>query len=560
MTIRSTLQTFRWKEPLGRWLTSRDATHARSRIFYLKGLAAVYLVAILSWWVQIDGLVGSAGLMPTADYLERAGEVLDQQDLNRFGTIPTIFWLNQSDAFLHGVCAVGVLLSVAVLAGYVAGPCLAGLWLIYLSFLGTGNVFMQFQWDILLVEAGFLAILFAPWSSLRLKPVPLGPADKIALWLQWLLIAKLMFESGWVKLAWATPDQPEWWPDGTAMTFHYFTQPLPTWTAWWAYQLPDWFHKASLWPMYFVELALPFFIIFGARGRLIAALGFTGLMLLILGTGNYTYFNWLTIVLCLPLVADRFWRYPWRRSATPTERAASSNEATGLGPTPDPVQSEPVRASLLRVNAGLHLRAVPLALVALLNAITVLDDLHRASTIPGATIRWVRLPSNLIPDFLDPLRQTLAPWNLVNGYGLFRTMTTERPEIVLQGSHNGTTWRDYDLLHKPGPLAQRPRFIAPHQPRLAWQFWFAALERQYHPQSRNAPWMSSLILKLLENDPTALTWFAQNPFPEGPPKLIRAKLYLYEFTTLPERRETGNWWKRRDLGVYLPTVGRNAAG
>jgi hypothetical protein len=139
-------------------------------------------------------------------------------------------------------------------------------------------------------------------------------------------------------------------------------------------------------------------------------------------------------------------------------------------------------------------------------------------------------------------------------------MTTERPEIVLQASPDGVTWRDYELLHKPGPLNQRPRFIAPHQPRLAWQFWFAALERQYHPQSRNAPWMSSLILKLLANDPSALAWFAENPIPEGPPKAIRAKLYLYEFTTLQERRETGNWWKRRDLGLYLPPVGRNAAG
>lgn len=555
MTTRPSLPSFRWKEPIGRWLTSRDATHARSRVFYLRGLAAVYLVAILSWWVQMDGLVGSKGLMPAADYFERAGEALDLQNLNRFGTIPTIFWLNQSDAFLHGVCAIGVLLSVAVLAGYAAGPCLAGLWFIYLSFLGTGNVFMQFQWDILLVEAGFLAILLAPWSSLRLRPLPLGPGGKIALWLQWFLIAKLMLESGWVKLAWATPGQAEWWPEGTAMTFHYFTQPLPTWTAWWMHQLPDWFHKASLWPMHFIELALPFFVFFGARGRLIAALGFTGLMLLILATGNYTYFNWLTIVLCLPLVADRHWRRPWHRSSSPNSSAAETSESIGLGPTPNPIQSSPHH---LRV--GLAIRAVPLATLALLNATTVLDDLHNASAIPNATIPWVRLDSDLTPDFLDPLRQTLATWQLVNGYGLFRTMTTERPEIVLQGSPDGVTWRDYKLLHKPGPLAQRPRFIAPHQPRLAWQFWFAALERQYHPQSRNAPWLSSLILKLLANDPSALAWFAENPIPEGPPQLIRAKLYLYEFTTLQERRETGNWWKRRDLGLYLPPVGRKAAG
>lgn len=561
LMIRDALPPPRMKEQLTRWLSVRDESYARSRRFYLRGLGAVYLVAILSWWIQIDELVGSRGLLPMAKYLPLAGESLQTQGYRPFTTIPTIFWLNQSDLFLHIACAVGVLLALAVLAGYATGPCLAGLWFIYLSFVGTGQVFMQFQWDILLVEAGFLAIFFAPWSTLRLRPLPLGWGERIALWLQWFLIAKLMFESGWVKLAWATPDQPEWWPAGTAMTFHYFTQPLPTWIAWWAHQLPDWMQKASLWPMYFVELLLPIFVCFGARGRLIAALGFVGLMLLILSTGNYTYFNWLTIVLCLPLVADRYWRLPRRRKQLPTA------DSTGFNPTSDPVDSEspiavvsPLPARHQREYASLAFRMVPLGVVALLNAATVLGDLHSASALPGATLRSVSLKADLVPGFLNRLRQELAPWHLVNGYGLFRTITTERPEIVLQGSTNGVTWRDYDVAHKPGPLARRPDFIAPHQPRVAWQFWFAALERQYHPRSSNAAWMSSLVLKLLENDPIALRLFEKNPFPEGPPTMIRAKLFLYEFTTLEERRETGNWWKRREVGLYLPQVGRNAAG
>jgi hypothetical protein len=537
-----------------RWLFPPGDTYALSRAIYLRALAAVYLVAILSWWVQVHSLVGSRGLVPMAEYLDHVGEALHVQGYSRFGGIPTIFWVNDSDAFIHVVCAMGVLCAVVVLAGYAAGPCLAVLWFIYLSLLGTGDVFMHFQWDILLVEAGFLAIFLAPWRSLRLKATPLGWGERIALWLQWFLIAKLMFQSGWVKLAWTTPDQPEWWPAGTAMTFHYFTQPIPTWTAWWMHQLPAWFHQLSLWPMYFVELALPFFVFLGARLRSVAAIGFAGLMLLVLATGNYTYFNWLTIALCLPLVPDRVWR--WRRKKSVSDPTLSHRR-------PDPVSSETEPSSIAQPVFSEHweygslaLRGVPLAVVALLNAMTVLGDFHMASSVPGATLKWVSLDTDPVPEFLQKPARALQPWHLVSGYGLFRTMTTERPEIVLEGTLDGVTWREYVLLHKPGPLDARPRFVAPHQPRLAWQFWFAALEGQYHGRSRNAGWFTELVLGLLDNDPVALSFFEESPFGATPPVTIRAKLYRYEFTTREERRETGNWWKRREAGLYLPPVGK----
>ncbi|MBL9155487.1 MAG: lipase maturation factor family protein [Verrucomicrobiales bacterium] len=533
------------------WLWSPGETHALARVIYLRGLAAIYLVALLSWWVQVETLVGSRGIVPMAEFLDHVGETLHVQGYSRFGGVPTVFWVEDADWFIHAVCGIGVVLALVVLAGYAAGPGLVGLWFIYLSLLGTGGFFMHFQWDILLLEAGFLAIFLAPWRRWRLRADPLGWGERIALWLQWFLIAKLMFQSGWVKLAWATPDQPEWWPDGTAMTFHYVTQPIPAWTSWWMHQLPEWFHRASLWPMYGVELVLPVLVFLGPRLRLVAAAGFAGLMLAILATGNYTYFNWLTIVLCIPLVADRYWRWrPGRKKP-----AVSSAEQSGLsGNGGHPAFSE--QGEL----ASLALRAVPLGLVALLNGMTVLGDLHAASAVPGATLQWARLERDPVPEFLLPLARAVQPWHLVSGYGLFRTMTTERPEIVLEGTVNGVTWREYELRHKPGRLGERPRFVAPHQPRVAWQFWFAALERQYHPRSRNAAWMTALILQLLENDPVALALFRENPFPDQPPERIRAKLYLYEFTTPAERRETGHWWKRRETGLYLPPVGRDAAG
>lgn len=534
-----------------RWAFPNDR-YAIARSLFLRGLGAIYLIAILSWWVQVDVLAGSGGLTPMGEFLENAGEALRSRGLSRWWNVPTLFWLNHGDLAIHVVCAAGVLLAALLIAGILPGPCLVGLWAVYLSLLSTGGIFMSFQWDILLVEAGFLAVWLAPWRGWRMpfkNPPPLGPGETCALWLAWFLIAKLMFQSGWVKLAWATEQQPEWWPAHTAMIYHYMTQPIPNPPAWWMYQLPAWFHKAAIWPMYFVELILPLFVFLGARLRLAAAIGFAGLMFLILTTGNYAYFNWLAIVLCLPLVADRFWRWrPWKKPGPdPVDP-----DSTGLSRGPDPVESGEKPAVI-----GFAVRAAPLAVIAFLNLTVCLSDWHLAGRqVRNPVLPATHLPWDLTPRFADDFRMWLQPFYLVSGYGLFRTMTIDRPEIILEGSADAAEWREYHLRWKPGKLDEPPPVVAPHQPRVAWQFWFAALERRYHPRSRNAPWFSRLIVKLLENDPVTLTLFEENPFTGEPPKYLRARLYQYDFTSREERRETGNWWKRKEAGEYLPAVSR----
>lgn len=526
------------KDP--RWLFSLGETHAISRALFLRGLGLIYLIAMLSWWVQVDELVGSRGLVPMGETLERLGPMLEGE---RWTRLPTLFWFGHSDAVIHLVCLAGVVLAALLVAGFIPGPALLGLWAIYLSLVNSGNVFMSFQWDILLVEAGFLAVWLAPWRCWRLPllpgaPPPLSLGEKAALWLCWFLIAKLMFQSGWVKLAWATPAQPEWWPDHTAMTFHYFTQPIPNPLAWWMHQLPAWFHRASLWPMYFIELALPVLVFLGNRARLIAALGFAGLMLGILLTGNYTYFNWLTIVLCLPLVADRYWRRLFRHP-------------TGSGPRLDPV------GSWQKEWPSLAWRGPALILIAFLNGVVCLGDWHEVSDrVKDPALPWTHLSPDLTPDWADRARADLSPFFFASGYGLFRTMTTERPEIVFEGSADGVEWREYDVRWKPGALDQRPPLVAPHQPRVAWQLWFAALESGYHPRSRNAPWISGLVRGLLDNDPVALSFFEENPFPDHPPAYVRGVRYRYEFTHPAERSETGHWWRRERQGLWLPSVGK----
>ena len=501
------------------------------RSLMIRGLGFIYLIAIASWWSQVSLLVGEEGLVPATRLHEWVSQQLEKTGESAFCALPGLFWLTGTSNFvLHISCFFGCLLALLVIFGRLTGPCLVGLWFIYLSLVNTGGVFMSFQWDILLLEAGFLSLFLCQWErkTAWVNPPPLSVINRIALVWSWILIAKLMFFSGWVKLAWASEASPEWWPDGTALTFHYMTQPIPTWTAWWAHHLPDWFHRISLIPMYLIELVLPFAIIFGRWGRLAAATGFILLMSLILITGNYTYFNWLTITLCLPLIHDRLWPL-WFRKWLQFEP---------LGIVPPPVL-KPLVIRLVLVG--------PVILtLALLNGHVILRDLRgvpdRAQT-SASSASW-----------LGSMNASLAPFRFVSGYGLFRTMTTERPEIIVEGSEDGTEWLVYDFVWKVDEISDSPKFVAPHQPRVAWQFWFAALEGHFDYRSSNAAWIESLILKLLEGDSKVQSLIKNNPFPETPPKFIRARLFRYEFTTPDERKETGDWWKRSVIGEYLPAV------
>ncbi|NOX99607.1 MAG: lipase maturation factor family protein [Verrucomicrobia bacterium] len=498
---------------------------AVSRTLFVRGLALIYLIAVISWWVQMGNLVGSQGLVPAADYLQQVENYGVENDRSAFFLVPTIFLLSCSDFVMNGACLLAVVLALMVIAGFFQGQGLLALWIIYLSLVTTGNAFMSFQWDVLLLEAGLLATLVAPWKfQLSWRQ----PDSRVPRWpwylVRWLLF-RLMFFAGYVKL---TSGDSSWW-DGTAMLFHYETQPLPTWTAWWMQQMPDGFNRFTCWPMLVVEIIFPFFIFMGKRMRLIAALGMAGLMLLIMATGNYTYFNWLTIVLCFSLVADQFWPKPWLKwlgidiepKKTTQQKPMAAGEWAGAA---------------LRGFIGLWLFVASLAVVS-------------GQLTGGGTFK-----SDPTPKWVLEIQDSIAPFRSVNGYGLFRVMTKDRPEIVFEGSRDGRRWEEYRLKYKPGKLEKRPSFVAPHQPRLDWQLWFAALEREYRQTSYQRSWMEPLMLGLLDGSPEVLDFFEYQPFPDKPPKYIRAQLYLYEFTTMKERRESGNWWKRKPQGLYFPEI------
>ncbi|HUF60785.1 MAG TPA: lipase maturation factor family protein [Verrucomicrobiales bacterium] len=247
----------------------RGVTFSIARSIVVRGVAAIYLIAFLSWWVQCEGLTGAEGLAPLGSLMESAHEQIEPSKRWQF---PTVYWLGTSDAFQYGVCALGVAVALAVLAGFLPGPGLLALWALYLSVVTTGQAFMRFQWDGLLLESGLLAAVWAPWMQWRLARDPRRdrPAAVSVQWLIRGLLFRLRFFSAAVK--WASADPL--WRTFRALTVHYETQPLPTWTAYWVHWLPEPAHVASCVAMFTIELGGAF-LVFGPRlGRTAAFVGF----------------------------------------------------------------------------------------------------------------------------------------------------------------------------------------------------------------------------------------------------------------------------------------------
>lgn len=471
------------------------------RNIFLKLLGAIYFIAFVSFWSQMEGLIGENGILPAKKFLESIG---NQGGFQKYWLVPTLGWLNSSDAFLHFLCGGGVFFSILVMLGFVQAPALFLLWVFYLSITTLGQDFLEFQWDILLLETGFLSIFFAPLTAFPRQGQTSPPSKMVLGLMRWLLF-RLFFSSGVVKLTSGDPT----WRNLTALNFHYETQPLPTWVGWYAHQLPSWFQKFSVAVMFGIELGIPFLIFFPRRLRLFACKVLMSLQLLIAATGNYCFFNLLTILLCLLLLDDTVfperWREKWKIPKTQT------------------------------------LRCWPRGVIALLMVVILfISSIHLMSLFD----RGIRRSS-----LIYPIYRFIQPFRTINSYGLFAVMTTQRPEIIVEGSNDGERWFAYEFRFKPGDLKRKPAFVAPHQPRLDWQMWFAALG-----DFRMNPWFVNFMVRLLKGSPEVLTLLEKNPFPESPPKYVRAVLYEYRFTNFTVRKALGTWWQREIKGPYAPIL------
>ncbi len=495
---------------LTRWFVGRETTVPNYQLatwLFLRLLAAVYLIAFVSLGTQITGLVGENGILPLQNLLKTAEASLGSRALWK---LPTLLWLNPTDIALNLFCIGGTLFALLLLFNILPRVAAGATWLLYLSLTVAGDVFLSYQWDILLLEAGFLAIFLTPAKALSGFYTSQPPA-KLFVWLAKWLLFRLMFSSGMVKLLSGDPT----WKGLTALRYHYETQPLPNVVSWYFHHAPASFHTVSTFTVLFLELVMPFLIFAPRRLRYIGCIILLLLQLLILLTGNYCFFNLLTIALCLFLLDDGQLNR-WVPHALRQKSAVSASQSCNK-----------------RWGSQAAYAAVALFLF-----------------ISSSTLFWLTLNRSAQPPLsLRQLAGLGRQFYLVGNYGLFAVMTTVRNEIIVEGSHDGKNWQAYEFKWKPGDITRAPAFVAPHQPRLDWQMWFAALR-----SFSTAPWIQNFLYRLLKGEQEVLALLQYNPFADQPPRFIRAQLYRYDFSEFAERYSLGQWWQRRFIREYSPKL------
>ena len=530
-----------------RWLfDSRNGPTDRflSRWMFLRALGAIYFSAFFSLGFQIRGLIGPQGIVPASEYLK---SVAEQVGHARYWYVPSVLWFSSGSHMLTGLCWVGIAAAVLLVLNIWPRVMLANCFVCFLSFVSAAGDFSGYQSDGMLLEAGFLSLFLAPGGfrpGLGEKRPPVRAALYLLLW-EWF---RIYFESGVAKIAGGDPQ----WRNFTALDDYYQNGPLPTWVGWYVQHFPHWFHAATAFFTLALELVLIWLAFLPRRFRIALFFVVTPWQIGIILTANYTFLNYLVLILAFLLLDDRFlmrffparWKQPLvaRSDAPPIE--SHSQEADHLSilapkssPSSDETPSTKDTPRDLRQNIQLWLAPLRVSATAVL-----LVWIFYATTVQVIwMIMSAPLPTSPVA-LLDPFR-------IANRYGLFAVMTRGRYEIEFQGSNDGQTWIAYPFRHKPQDLEKPPRIYAPYQPRLDWNLWFASLG-----EWRDNPLVLRTERRLLSNDPDVLTLFARNPFPQGPPRQVRAVLWQYWFTSMAEKRERGVWWRRELLGLYAPAI------
>ena len=473
-----------------------------TRRVVLRCMGLIYLVAFLSLEQQLAGLVGEDGLRPVGAFIETLRQQAPDVGLAQ---LPTMQWFG-GDWLLTTTAVAGTVAAACMIAGLVPLVSAMVCWVCMLSLVTACSLFTGYQWDALLLEAGVLAMLWSP--PVRHLGRAVDRPSRLIRWCFVLLLMKLMLLSGWVKLASHDPV----WADGTALQYHFWTQPLPWWPAWFANLLPEGLLYTACELMLAVELWVPLLLVLPRVPRTIGALLLILLQLGIAATGNYGFFNWLTIVLCLCAIDDATLLLAWPRSVR-------HRFPVGLLPR------RPAAVGLLTTCAGC--------------ALLVLSVGGLPQVQPHA------------PRVVQALTARAAPWHLTSNYGLFATMTTTRPELVVEASEDGAHWQPYVWRFAPGAVDQAPALSQPGMPRLDWQLWFDALgyERLHdagmlRPDSAWRRFSSRHVLpNLLDHlelaTPDVLDLLERAPLGETPPAFLRWSLWRATFT-----RSGSAWWSR----------------
>lgn len=477
-------------------------TYWLTRFMILRLVGLLYAVAFLVAINQLVPLIGSDGLLPVGIFLRQVTEALGSK-ASGFMRLPSVFWFGHSDSALVAVSWIGFILAIIVAAGYANAITLTIIWFLYLSIVHVGQEWYGYGWEIQLAETGFLSIFLCPLLDMRPFPKRPPPFPIIVLF-RWLIF-RIMLGSGLIKIR-----GDEIWRNGTALYYHFETQPLPGPLSRWFHFLPRLFLKVGVWFNFLAELVAPLFVFWPKIARQVAGVVIVLFQLTIILSGNLSFLNWLTIAPALACFDDGFWaRILPKRLVM---KAKTAEEHT----TP----SRPMIITSWVVTCVVGLLSIQPA-INLLSSGQIMNTSY------------------------DPLE-------IVNTYGAFGTVGQQRLNVIFEGTQDdnpddSADWKPYIYKALPVALDKRPPQIAPYQLHLDWQMWFASMS-----SPDEYTWVFNLTWKLLHNDPNAVSLFAGNPFPNQPPRYIRAVLYTYSFAR-PGNPE-GFWWKRKKEGLWLPAM------
>jgi hypothetical protein len=511
-----------------RWLfdSERGASdRLLPRWIFLRALGLIYYSAFFSLVFQIRGLIGPRGILPAGEYLQAVAE--------RFGHAgywyaPTLLWLSSGPHMVTGICWVGMIASVLLVLNLWPRGMLVVCFICFLSFVSAAQDFSGYQSDGMLLEAGFIAIFFAP-PGWRPGWGEASPPSRASLFLLIWEGFRIYFESGLAKIMGGDPQ----WRNFTALDEYYQNGPLPTWIGWYMQHLPHWFHAATAFGTLAVELGLAWMMYLPRRVRIVCFFILTPWQIGIILSANYTFLNYLVLALGFLLLDDRF-VLPclpqfWKKSFLATKEAKPLSESL-----PD----RGWRKKLLAQLSSLKLAATAVMLTWIFY-VTLAEMVWMVKPLP--------LPTTPV--------SALEPFRIANRYGLFAMMTRGRYEIEFQGSEDGQTWAVYPFRFKPQDPSKAPGIYAPYQPRFDWNLWFASLSSW-----RREPIVVRTEQGLLRGDADVQLLFAGNPFPHAPPRQVRAVIWQYWFTTPAEKHSQGLWWRRQQLGLYAPTLERESDG
>jgi lipase maturation factor 1 len=520
------------------------------RWLFLRALGLIYFSAFFSLIFQIRGLIGPAGILPAGEYLQAVANSVGHA---RFWYAPTLLWFSSSSQMLMSLCWIGIAASLLATLNVLPRGALLICFVCFISFVTAASEFSGYQSDGMLLEAGFISLFLAPPGlrpGLARAHPPIRAGVFLLLW-EWF---RIYFESGIAKIASGDPQ----WRHFTAMDEYYQNGPLPTWIGWYVQHFPHWFHAATAFATLALELVLVWMLFLPRRWRIVCFFIVTPWQIGIILTANYTFLNYLVLVLGFLLLDDRFLMgflpRRWRERFPMEPRVAAGVEAEAPAFDVQSIlrpagESADATSGLARSPAWPEVLRRQLGFVRLALTAVMFAWIFYSSTV---LMIWMISPGFPLP--ATPVA-ALEPFRIAERYGLFAVMTRGRYEIEFQGSADGQDWLAYSFRYKPQDARKRSGIYAPYQPRFDWNLWFASL----------GGWRANPIVprteeRLLAGEAEVLALFADNPFPNEPPHQVRAVIWQYWFTSAREKRAQGVWWRRQLLGLYAPTLERSPDG